>query len=702
MKKSINVTPYGDSLIPARRTSCSLNNTHFFKWLFILAIGILSFTNSFAQVGISSTSITPDVSSILELRSTTSGFLLPRMTTAQRDAIASPATGLVVYNSTTNQLNYYTGSSWQLVSAGSSGTVTSTSVTTANGFSGTVATSSTTPAITISTSVNGIAKGNGTALSAATSGTDYSAGTSGLATGILKSTTTTGALSIANASDFPTLNQNTTGTSSTITGSITESQVTNLTTDLAAKATDNLVVHLAGTETIAGAKTYTADQIFSGNIILSGNQTAPSWNTSGLRLRSVPATLKDNTSSGTVAVAHTYKFSGDNIAATNATTFTDYNTAKFTAPIASTNVTITNPWAIFTDNIKVGLSNPVQISTAGILTATNANLTTPALGTPSAIVLTNATGLPLSTAVTGTLAASQFPALTGDITTTAGALATTLATVNSNLGTFNSVTVNAKGLVTAASNTTTELTGKTNGDVNSTYPDNATYWSNATTTNGFPVNGNLSGIRKGIINTQRVQDQLNGSTYARSWINGTTSWTAWAIYLDANDFTAKGDMHIATANNSVGVLGVGTDGQVLQADATQTTGVKWVNSGMMMLTGNSNNTSINNSSLFFPVMGGLAGNATDAQAGLRTLVSRTGTVRNLYVKISVALPAGKTGTVTLYKNGVATAMVATLTAGQTSFSDLINAISVSAGDEIEIYVSTTGNVKFSWAMDLTF
>jgi len=54
--------------------------------------------------------------------------------------------------------------------------------------------------------------------------------------------------------------------------------------------------------------------------------------------------------------------------------------------------------------------------------------------------------------VTGTLAAARFPALTGDVTTSAGALATTLATVNSNIGTFQGITVNGKGLVTAASN----------------------------------------------------------------------------------------------------------------------------------------------------------------------------------------------------------------------------------------------------------
>ena len=60
--------------------------------------------------------------------------------------------------------------SWATVTTG---TVTSASVVSANGFAGTVATSTTTPAITISTSVTGVLKGNGTAISAAIAGTDY-------------------------------------------------------------------------------------------------------------------------------------------------------------------------------------------------------------------------------------------------------------------------------------------------------------------------------------------------------------------------------------------------------------------------------------------------------------------------------------------------------------------------------------------------
>lgn len=53
------------------------------------------------------------------------------------------------------------------------GTVTSVSVVTANGFAGTVANATTTPAITLSTSVTGLIKGNGTTLSAAVAATDY-------------------------------------------------------------------------------------------------------------------------------------------------------------------------------------------------------------------------------------------------------------------------------------------------------------------------------------------------------------------------------------------------------------------------------------------------------------------------------------------------------------------------------------------------
>lgn len=100
-------------------------------------------------------------------------------------------------------------------------------------------------------------------------------------------------------------------------------------------------------------------------------------------------------------------------------------------------------------------------------------LTAGATGAGFTIALTTST-------VTGTLPAAQMPALTGDITTSAGAVATTLATVNSNVGSFGdgthvaAVTVNAKGLVTAASSvaiTGAAPTGSAGGDLSGTYPN---------------------------------------------------------------------------------------------------------------------------------------------------------------------------------------------------------------------------------------
>ena len=63
-------------------------------------------------IGINETGADPHSAAMLDVLSTNKGFLPPRMTTAQRDAIASPAVGLVIYNTTTNCLNFYIGSGW--------------------------------------------------------------------------------------------------------------------------------------------------------------------------------------------------------------------------------------------------------------------------------------------------------------------------------------------------------------------------------------------------------------------------------------------------------------------------------------------------------------------------------------------------------------------------------------------------------------
>jgi hypothetical protein len=123
----------------------------------------------------------------------------------------TPTIGITQATTSTN--GYLSSTDWNTFNnKQAAGTyVTSVAVASSNGFAGS-SSGGATPTLTLSTSITGLLKGNGTAMSAATAGTDYSAGTSALATGILKSTTTTGALTIAVAADFPTLNQNTTGT----------------------------------------------------------------------------------------------------------------------------------------------------------------------------------------------------------------------------------------------------------------------------------------------------------------------------------------------------------------------------------------------------------------------------------------------------------------------------------------------------------
>jgi hypothetical protein len=83
-----------------------------FPWF---ASGQNTFPSS-GSAGVGTT--TPNTSSLLELRSTTKGLLISRMTKAQRDAIASPATGLMIFQTdNTPGFYYYSGTSWTAIGA---------------------------------------------------------------------------------------------------------------------------------------------------------------------------------------------------------------------------------------------------------------------------------------------------------------------------------------------------------------------------------------------------------------------------------------------------------------------------------------------------------------------------------------------------------------------------------------------------------
>lgn len=103
--------------------------------------------------------------------------------------------------------------------------------------------------------------------------------------------------------------------------------------------------------------------VVSGSFGLSGNISAAAWTTNGARYKNVAATLTDTSSSGTVASAYTDVFGGNTIAASSATTYTNYATMFLSVPVAGTNVTFTNKWSLLTGggvSIASGLAAGAQ------------------------------------------------------------------------------------------------------------------------------------------------------------------------------------------------------------------------------------------------------------------------------------------------------------------------------------------------------
>ena len=143
----------------------------------------------------------------------------------------------------------------------------------------------------------------------------------------------------------------------------------------------------------------------------------------------------------------------------------------------------------------------------------------------------------------------------------------------------------------------------------------------------------------------------------------------------------------------------GTSGQVLISSGSGAPA--WANASMM-LAGNTNKKEVSNTTKYFPVIGCRDDEGTDIPGVTRNVVSRSGTIRNLYVSILDALVSGKTGNITILKNGVATSLVATCSVGANSANNTSNSFTVVAGDEIGIQINTTGKITCSWAIDFNY
>lgn len=119
-----------------------------FFTLLVLFVLFFSFTNIYCQnIAINDNGAMPDTSAMLDVSSVSKGLLVPRMTTVQRNNIPLPATGLLIFNTTTSLFNVNTGTSaspvWDVLALSGSngisslGGLTDVTQTFATGTSGT-------------------------------------------------------------------------------------------------------------------------------------------------------------------------------------------------------------------------------------------------------------------------------------------------------------------------------------------------------------------------------------------------------------------------------------------------------------------------------------------------------------------------------------------------------------------------------------